>query len=341
MQNFIERHLKRKSLLSMTLYPLSLIFTLIQVFRRKLYKFRKVYHSNLKVISVGNITAGGTGKTPFTIFLAQKMKAAGIKVAVSHRGYKGNFENENQIISDNDGLKAEAFDAGDEALLLAEKLIGIPVIAGKNRTKSLQILTSEFPELEVVILDDSFQHLKVKHDHDFVIFNQAGGIGNGFLLPAGILREPLSALKYADTIIYNGEGDIPQYLNKYQTRVLQGHYLPSGLFINNETEIDINQIKKAKLMLASGIGNPASFENTLHEMGLKWLEHIIYPDHYHYDQTVILKLNEQLKLNKPDYLLTTEKDYTKLRKAEIRCPIVVLRIKFQLDKDQDIIKLLF
>ena len=100
------------------------------------------------------------------------------------------------MISDENQVLDLAKEAGDEAFLLASKLPGIPVIAGRNRKKAIQILEEKYPELEYIILDDSFQHLKVEHDLDFVVFNAIGGMGNGFVLPAGILRESISALKF-------------------------------------------------------------------------------------------------------------------------------------------------
>ncbi|MCF7921007.1 MAG: tetraacyldisaccharide 4'-kinase [Candidatus Cloacimonetes bacterium] len=333
MQKFIERHLKRISLLSLILYPFSILYYLVQIFRRKFYLRSLKYKSSLKVISVGNITAGGSGKTPFTIFLTKKLMTEGYSVAVSHRGYKGKFEQDNCLISNRDGLLPEAENAGDEALLLAEKLPGIPVITGKDRKKSLKMLAEVFPDLQIVILDDSFQHLKVQHDYDFLIFNQAGGIGNGFLLPAGILREPLSALKYADCIIYNGEGVIPMYLKKYQIKVKQGHYKTLGLFEGNNKEIQQSELTQSKLALISGIGNPQSFENTISSLKLKWKEHFRFPDHHNYSASDIEKINIQLKNQKIDYLLTTEKDYTKLRKAELNCKLLVLRIEFYLEEN--------
>ena len=158
--------------------------------------------------------SGGTGKTPFTIFLAKYLQQKGFKIAVSHRGYKGDFENTNILISDAHKVFEEAKNAGDESYLLALKLNGIPVIVGSNRQISIRILEKRYPELDYIILDDSFQKHSIKKDFEFVIFKSTIGIGNGFVLPAGFLRESLKALKFADYFVINGRKNIELPINK-------------------------------------------------------------------------------------------------------------------------------
>jgi tetraacyldisaccharide 4'-kinase len=325
MQNFIENHLYKRSLLSYLLWPISFKYSLIMKLRRLFTK--QGYKSKCKIISVGNIVSGGSGKTPFTIFLANYLKDKGFKVAVSHRGYKGKFEHENKLISNYKEIFDFAQNAGDEAFLLASKLKGIPVIVGKNRRLSIRILEKKFPNIDHIILDDSFQHLKVFHDLDFVVFNEIGAIGNGFVLPAGILREPLSALKFADYIVFNGEGEIPEQLLKYNKPILRGGYIVKRFY-----DADGNgTIPAAKIALLSGIGLPRSFENTIRKADLSFEKHYRFPDHYDFkDKAILQKIKTELREEKIDHLLITEKDFTKLRFIEHNLPLVVVEVEFKL-----------
>jgi tetraacyldisaccharide 4'-kinase len=329
-QDFIRRHLINRSLLSLLMYPFSLVWGNLQRCRRDYWRKKGGKKANVKIISIGNITAGGSGKTPFTIWLAEHLTKQGKKIAVSHRGYKGDFEYKNTIISNREQLLPEANTAGDEAALLAEKLAGIPVCAGSDRWQSIQLLEGKYPDLDMIILDDSFQHLQVHHDVDIVIFKTAKPIGNGFVLPAGILREPLSALKDADFIVLNGKGDSPDFLKEYPQEIRQGDYQVSGIFLNNN-KIELNEISSKKLGLISGIADPVSLENTLSSLNLIYDFHLQYPDHYHYTaESDLVTIEKQLKTNQVDYLITTEKDYTKLRYLSFSVPVAVLRIEFYL-----------
>jgi len=330
-QDFIKRHLLNRSLLSIVLYPLSLINQAIQICRREWYHHYKAKKADVKIISIGNITAGGSGKTPFTIWLAKKMIQQSRKIAISHRGYKGEYENNNTLISNRDKILSAAVKAGDEAQLLAEKLPGIPVCAGRDRWKSIQMLCRTYPDLEMIILDDSFQHLKIKHDIDIVIFKTAKPLGNGFLLPAGILREPLSALKDADLIIFNGEGDIPETFQKYNKDIHQGSYRNNGFYVNNQIRIDVGELKSRRLGIISGIADPHSLENTISNLNLEWQFHLKFPDHYHFAKGSDNRLiGDQIEDSQIEYILTTEKDYTKLKHLDLSVPIVVFRIEFYL-----------
>lgn len=284
----------------------------------------------MKIASVGNLVSGGSGKTPVTLFLAGYLSKQGKRVAVSHRGYRSDLEKGATLISDRKGLLAASVQAGDEAQLLARKLKGIPVVAGKNRKRAIQLLTATFPDLDWIILDDSFQHLQVKHDLDILVFNREGGIGNGFVLPAGILRESPAAAGRAQLIIANAYNVIPAYLINYSSRIVKGKYRIVRIYDGSGEEIPVSGLSDKKIALVSGIGRPSSFEKTVREAGVEISYHYRYPDHYSYDDSALEYLNEEVSRQGWDYLLTTEKDYVKIAAGKgSSLPLAVLEIAFK------------
>jgi tetraacyldisaccharide 4'-kinase len=323
-QKFIENNLYKRSLLSYLLWLVSLKYSWLLRLRRKVYQKnpKLSYRSTVTIISVGNIVSGGSGKTPFTIFLAKNLAGKGFKVAVSHRGYKGKFENENKLISNREEVHYFARDAGDEAYLLAQKLKGIPIITGKNRRLSVRILEKKYPDLDYIILDDSFQHLTVKHDIDFVLFNEVGGLGNGFVLPAGILRESLFALKFADYIVWNGNGEIHKKLIETGKSIIKCKYKISRFYDSNGRDVQISKDKSYALL--SGIGIPKSFEKTIYETGINFTKHFTFSDHFSYeDLRELQRIRIEMETMQLDYLITTEKDFAKLVNIQHALPIIV------------------
>jgi tetraacyldisaccharide 4'-kinase len=330
-QSFIRDNLYQLSLLSICILPLSILYLFLQIIHRLYFSIftSSVYNCPIPIISIGNIVSGGSGKTPFTVFLVRYLTKAGKLVAVSHRDYKGKYEQQNQLLSDREGLLPEVMEAGDEAALLAEKLRGIPVIAGKNRKKSLQILANKYLDLDYIILDDSFQHLRVHHDYDFILFQSKAGYGNGFVLPAGILREPLSTLNKADFIVWNGKDPITPRLLSYGKPVLKGRTFSCGIRDRKGNKVALETLMEKNLALISAIGYPHGFEETIHSMGLSFSYHYRLPDHYRYTNMAFIKrLKREFNVQKYDYLITTEKDFIKLRKARSRLPILVVEIEF-------------
>jgi len=320
--SFIEKHWVKRSILSYLFLPFAFLFSLILICRRALYKLRifHQYKANTFVISVGNLTVGGNGKTPFTILLAIALKEEGLKVAVSHRGYKGAYENMIKLISDEDHLFEETQNAGDEPLLIAQNLRGIPVIVGKNRKAAIKFLEEKIHP-NVVILDDSFQNLKVRHDFDFLLFNGKNTIGNGFLTPAGMLREPKSAMKYADCFVLNdisGEVSIPKIFKKYSTPLFSTSYqIENFVRYSNLEQCKLSAFDRKKIFLLSGIGNPTSFERSITELGLRFVHHYKFADHHEFSENDITPILDTVKKKNIDSIITTEKDHVKLQKLGV------------------------
>jgi len=325
MQAFIHKHLKHRTWLSYCLLPFSFLYCLIVCVRRFVYRLfpALVYQAKVPVISVGNITAGGSGKTPFVIFLAETSQASGKSLAIVLRGYKSGQESKNMLVTSENLL-----DVGDEATLYARNLPGVPIAVGKNRRRSIAMLLQKYPTIDTIIMDDAFQHLQVKQDVKYCVFSATDPIGNGFCLPAGLLREPLSTLKYADYIVVNGEGisaSIATRLQRYKKPIIYCQYRISRIFDINQITVDINEFAGKKVMLLSGIGNPQSFENTICGAGIVFNEHIRLPDHFRYTPEFFEGLAE--KLSQYQAILTTEKDYSKIQHILADLPLFVVCVK--------------
>ena len=192
MSSFADKHLKKKSWLSHLLWGASLIYRFVVAAKRK--KAAPLKIKGVKIVGVGNIVCGGSGKTPFDVALARCYQEKKVKVAISVRGYKSRLESSATLISDRKAVLPQAKMAGDEPQLLAQMLPGVPVVVGKDRQRAVRLLLDKFKDLEVVILEDSFQNFKLAHDFDFVLFKAKVGVGNGWCLPAGYLREGEEAL---------------------------------------------------------------------------------------------------------------------------------------------------
>jgi tetraacyldisaccharide 4'-kinase len=335
----IEKHYRHRTILSYLLLPATGLFSLILILRRWAYgKLLSQYRAPVFIISVGNMIVGGSGKTPFTIFLAEQLQNKGIKVAVSHRGYKSELEKQVTLISDREKLLPAADKAGDEAWLIASRLHSIPVAAGRDRKAAIQMLCRTYPDLDCIILDDSFQHLKVRHDYDIIIVSEWLRFGNGFVLPSGILREPLDAIKKADLIVLNritetGTPDkkLIEQFQAWRKETITGGYRADRLYDFCAREVDPGRVKQDAMLMVAGVGNPSGFEVSCRFLGLKIIGGMPFPDHYDYSNETsrqnILKLREKTGAK---WIVTTEKDYAKLRKyEEFAGCLLVLGISFE------------
>jgi tetraacyldisaccharide 4'-kinase len=345
-QNFIDNHLRRKSLLSYLLSPVGFMYGMVQEVRRVLYGngLLKSYQAKMKVISIGNIVSGGAGKTPFTIYLCKLLQASGKKVVVSHRGYKGEYENSTIFISNREKIFELALKAGDEPLLLARNLPQIPIVVGRDRTAALKLVEETYPDTDYILLDDSYQHLKVKHDYDFVVFNSGFGIGNGFVLPAGLLREFISSLKHVTAIIWNqlDEKHIPAELLNSGKEIIKFSYEATGLYDTHDRLVDLTEINRGRNALLSGIGYPEGFERSARDYGIHFEKHFRLSDHFDYqDSTFRERISKAITDTQLNSLIITEKDFVKLQQLlAFSVPYYILKVKLIASDDSFIKKLL-
>lgn len=294
----------------------------------------KTKRLNCKVISIGNITVGGSGKTPMAIFLAEKLREKGKKVVILSRGYKGKIKDIG-VVSDGKNILLDPNDAGDEPYLMALKLKGVPVIVGRDKYKAGMCAIKKFKP-DAIILDDGFQHIRLYRDVDIVLIDLRKGFGNGCLFPLGMLREPLNGLKRASMILVKESGVRSRKSEKKINAALieQAKDCPTisfsykaGAIVNpaNGSRMPADVLKGKKVAALSGIADPKSFQNTLEGLGAKVAKEIAYPDHHHYTPDDLDDIVERIK--GADMVITTEKDAVKLKRLSIESlPIYALEI---------------
>ena len=322
-----------------SLQPSALVYGFCLFLREFLYR-AGVFTSkrvSAKVISIGNITLGGTGKTPAVMALAKRLRGEERKVAVLLRGYKGRLENKGGVVSDGSSILLSPEEAGDEAYLLAERLPQVPVLVGKKRIKSARIATTKFGA-EVLILDDGFQHRRLSRDLDIVLIDAANPFGSCRLFPCGILREPLSALSRADVFLLTrtdeavNKEEVKKKLLKINPRapIIESVHKPVSFLDKEGGEHPLAVIKDKKVLALSGIGHPESFERALRNLGAKEVVSLRYPDHHFYGERDIKEIKEKAKGS--ELLVSTEKDKVRLP-LSLLPSIFFLRIELQLAND--------
>lgn len=283
-----------------------------------------------KVVSVGNITLGGTGKTPFVYLLSEMIRAKGFRVAILSRGYKGKFKGSFAVVTDGERILMDAQEAGDEPYLLAKKLREVPVIVGKERWLSGKYAVDKF-KTEVLILDDGFQHLSLKRDLNLLLLDSASPFGNGYLFPRGVLREPLEQLSRADALILTKVAECAniKILKQNLKRALDGHpifevdYAPEEVWVQGKKlSLPPASLKGKRILAFSGIAKPESFRHTLVSLEAKIVRIEAFPDHHWYVQKDVHRLWEKAAELQVDALVTTEKDLVRLKDYPMGLPML-------------------
>ena len=299
--------------------------------------------NSVPVISIGNLALGGTGKTPTVAWILAKLLSKGRKPAVVSRGYGGRPKDV-MVVSDGEGSLMSAPPAADEAAMLARRYPDLPVLTGADRSLVTEKAVEEFGA-DVVVLDDGFQHLSLCRDMDVVLLRGDYPFGNGRVIPAGILREPVSALKRADAVLVTGEcadrtrkeiqslvGDIP---------IFTGRLEPDSLLDSRGEKIGMpDELRGARVVAVSGLGNPRGFEKMLESLNVELLAHHEYPDHAHYALADGVRLISSLKKTGADFILTTEKDAVKLSTLLSKTPLRILRVMMKINEDANLTALL-
>jgi tetraacyldisaccharide 4'-kinase len=336
-----------RRLVGVFLLPLSWLYGAVCKARLLLYQrgWLKQEKLGARVVSVGNVTLGGTGKTPLVIYLAQKLREKNHKVAVLTRGYKRRTSGLVEITQDTKKRIAWE-DVGDEPYLLSIRLPDVPIMVCKDRVASGKRAIRNFGS-EILLLDDGFQHLKLKRDLDVVAIDSVNPFGNRRLLPAGILREPLSSLKRADVFVLTKADQTSrqnELIEKLKTQkpdapVLRSVYQVSDVEdLIDHSPVDLQDLRGKSALLLSGIGNPFSFEKTVEHLNVKILKHRIFPDHFAYREKDVDDLVRQAQDQGADFIITTEKDSVRIPLVKRPgIPIYVVKIDLRIDSGEELL----
>lgn len=313
------------------LFLFSLIYGLVVVILAAFYR-RKPVRLGAKVISIGNITLGGTGKTTFVEYLARQLSSQEKKIAVLSRGYRRNTS------------KQGAQGLGDEPAMLQKKLPGIQVIVDKNRVRAALKAIRDYAA-QILILDDGFQQWRIFKDLEIVTLNAADPFGNRRMLPAGFLREPLSALKRADIFVLTQVDlvkDTVELTDKLkrinpQALIIESIHQPDGFSgVSDPDELlGVDALRGKNVLIFSGIGNPQGFENSIAGLGMNIAKSFRFSDHHGYTQVDIDNIIQAARQLNSDKIITTHKDAIKIRELQIKdAGISALNIKLKITKNE-------
>ena len=297
------------------------------------------YRLNCKVISVGNITLGGTGKTSLVEFIARYLKKEGRKVAILSRGY-------NKPNGAGEAEKNEFKILGDEPCMLKNALKDTPVLVDPDRIRSSGLAMRNYGA-DTVILDDGFQQWKIKKDLEIVTIDSSNPFGNQHLMPRGILREPLSSLKRADIFVLTKTNlnpdiqDIKDFLSLINAHALivESIHHPLGFYeLNKKDELLSTEALRGKIVsLLCGIGDPYSFENLMISLGINIGLSFVFPDHHPYSRKDLENIARETKKKNIDIIVTTEKDAVRIPRLladTFQQAIFALRIELKITKNE-------
>jgi tetraacyldisaccharide 4'-kinase len=335
---------------------LSWIFTVIVQLRLWLYRHRIIRPSTLgcQVISVGNLTVGGTGKTPVVEVFARNLQQQGRKVAILSRGYKsketpflqkmsqrittGRIETPPRVVSDGKRLLLDSWTAGDEPYMLASNLPDVAVVVDKDRVKAGKYAIKELG-CDTLILDDGFQYLKLGHRLDIALVDRTNPFGGGHLLPRGLLREPKRNIKRAGFIFVTKCGDEGAPELKEQLRRLNpvaeisecrhaAKYLKD---VFGGTTYELEKLRGMKIAAVSAIAVPDSFENALRDFGAEIVYTRRFADHHRFTQQEIIDTINRSIRNGAEAVLTTEKDAVRFPFIDRRdIPVIFMRVEIEM-----------
>ena len=307
------------------------------------------YQAQVPVVSIGNLTVGGTGKTPVAIDLAKRFVSAGYRPVVLSRGYKRKSVEPYVIVSDGKTILASCEDAGDEPYLIALSAPGTAVIVGARRAETAEVAISELG-CNLIILDDGFQHLKVKRDVDIVLIDYYDDINNDLLVPAGRLREPLAALARASSVVITKVPNEPDHQKLERTSQIIHKYNPLasiGLLRFNANALvtfDVHDPSGSRLssqaglaaaprnpLAFCGLARPERFFQELKSNSITPAQTLAFPDHHWYAPADGSKLNDLARKNNADAFVTTEKDIVKFAnlRYQMELPLLALGLTTQ------------
>ena len=334
--------------------------------RLLLYRERYLHdhHLGVPVISVGNITVGGTGKTPVVELLAKSLRDHGRRVAILSRGYKSKRVRKiplswriaaklglarkprellPRVVSDGEKVLLDSYTAGDEPFMLAHNCAGVPVVVDRNRVKAGAHAIRKFGA-DVLILDDGLQYLRLKHRHDIVLVDKTAPFGTGYMLPRGTLREPPSSLRRASYIfLTKSDGDSAEIIEKLRrhnpvAEIIECRHRPVHFEdIHTRERLPLDAFRGKYVGALSGIAVPESFENGLRKLGAKVHWTARFTDHHRFREKEITTFIQRCEKASAHAILTTEKDFVRFpRLPPCEMPICFLRVEIEITRGREI-----
>ena len=302
------------------LTPLSYIYAVVVKTRGWLYECGLLKQKRLPctVISVGNIVAGGTGKTPAVIWIAKYLQSEGFQVGVLLRGYRRESQHSVSVVSDGKGVLMPVPESGDEAGLIARTLQGVPVVVGSDRyAAGLEVIRLWGHTKGVLILDDGFQRQQLARDLDILTIDSTQPFGTGKLLPAGTLRESKGAMRRTDVLLLTRTDLAAESINFERfvggKQIFQTYHHPTKLYqLSTGEECALGLLKGQCILAVCGIGNPEAFVGTLRQFEPKTVELLTFPDHHYYSLADLNDISTRAREVGADIVVTTEKDSQKL-----------------------------
>jgi len=287
---------------------------------KKFYSLKRARALPSKVISIGNLTVGGTGKTPAVISIAKRLLDTGLEPCILTRGYKGKAEGP-CFVSIGEGPLMSAEFAGDEPTLMAWKLRGVPIVKSSDRYEGGLFALRELKRDFVFILDDGYQHWALKRDIDILLIDSKNPFGSKKLLPIGILREPVSEIKRADIIVLTKTRTMPEGLLKeirkynHDAPIYCSYHKFSEVRRPSGEEVSVSDIVGKSAFAFAAIGEPESFLETLKEAGIIVKGFKAFRDHYFFKERDLRAIKEQADRLAAQWIITTEKDIIRLKEG--------------------------
>lgn len=331
----------KKTLKNIVLTPFSFIWEWVYRIRRSFYEYGifKKHIFKVPVISVGNVSFGGTGKTPTIIWLTDWLNEKGLTPVVLTRGYKGQLEHSSGLLKSGQKFRLNPFDYGDEPLMISNKMKKGAVVVGKKRAENLMKYFSEV-QPDVVLLDDGFQHLQIFRSFNLVLFDATMPMERYEVAPKGYLREGLTALKDADGIIISRADMVsPENLEKLKKKISEyfhhlppialTKYTPLGIFdVHDKYIFSIHELKGLKAIAVTAIASPESYYKYLEGFGVEITEKVSFPDHYFFTpedvNELLIKASQQSAI-----ILCSEKDMVKMKRVSLDSRILFNKVKVE------------
>lgn len=357
----------RASLLRVAFRGLAVVYSSVVSFRLMLYRERFLHdhHLGVPVVSVGNLTVGGTGKTPVVELLAKSLRDRGRRVCILSRGYKSKRQKKApfvhrlgsklglvekpaeappRVVSDGQKVLLDSHLAGDEPFMLARNCPGVPVVVDKNRVKAGAHAIKHLGA-DVLVLDDGLQYLKLKHRHDIVLIDKTAPFGsNGHMLPRGTLREPPRSLRRASYIfITKSDGESDDLIHQIRrhnraAEIIECRHRPMHFEeIQTGEKMPLEDMRGKFIGALSGIAVPESFENGLRRLGARVEVVARFPDHHRFQGPEITRFIERCERRDLHCMVTTEKDFVRFPKlSRLDIPFYFMRVEIEIVKGREV-----